>query len=257
MNIFGLTLLAIGLFSICGAVFDWDWFMLSRKGQRMVDRLGRSRARRLYGLMGFAMSVFGGLVTLGLVEVQDSSKSPSQTAMPSAPIAEPSPVLPPVPDGAVEIRVVSPLQPEELSKVVDRLMKLKLSRSIKSQINNGVAQITLRDNANAEAVAARIDFGEVVKVDAEERRIEVRVDAEKLAALTPPPDAKPEPSKSGFTFSFGQTPDAQEATPPRAKPIDPLVETTVAGVVFPFKQTVSINGRMVAFTMCRRFQDKR
>lgn len=43
---------AVGTFSCCGGLFDWDWFMELPKAQRMVNLLGREGARVFYGLGG-------------------------------------------------------------------------------------------------------------------------------------------------------------------------------------------------------------
>ena len=67
MNPLGLVLVAAGLFSICGAVFDWDWFINSYKARLFVALLGRNGARIFYGILGLIIVVLGGLITLGIV----------------------------------------------------------------------------------------------------------------------------------------------------------------------------------------------
>lgn len=67
MNLFGLVFVAAGVFSICGAWMDWDWFMLSRKSRFMVGLLGRKGARIFYGLLGIVVIVLGVLFILGII----------------------------------------------------------------------------------------------------------------------------------------------------------------------------------------------
>ena len=65
MNPFGLLLVAAGVFSLCGAGFDWEWFMNNRKARIIAAVLGRKGARAFYAILGIALVVFGVLVTLG------------------------------------------------------------------------------------------------------------------------------------------------------------------------------------------------
>lgn len=67
MNPVGLFLVAAGLFSICGAAFDWDWFINSRKAQLFVALFGRNGARIFYGILGTVIVIMGALVTLGVI----------------------------------------------------------------------------------------------------------------------------------------------------------------------------------------------
>jgi hypothetical protein len=57
----GLLVAAAGVFSCCGAGFDWDWFMGSSKARLIVMILGRTGGRIFYGLLGAAL-VIGGIV---------------------------------------------------------------------------------------------------------------------------------------------------------------------------------------------------
>ena len=68
MNPIGLILVAGGLFSICGAAFDWDWFINSRKAQFFVAILGRTGARIFYGVLGVVVVIMGTLITLGILK---------------------------------------------------------------------------------------------------------------------------------------------------------------------------------------------
>ncbi len=67
MNPIGLLVVAAGIFSIVGAALDWDWFINSRKAQFWVAILGRTGTRIFYGILGLAISIFGILWTLGLL----------------------------------------------------------------------------------------------------------------------------------------------------------------------------------------------
>lgn len=68
MNPFGLVLVAAGLFSICGAAFDWDFFINSRKARFFVSTLGRKGARIFYAVLGLVVLVLGALITAGILQ---------------------------------------------------------------------------------------------------------------------------------------------------------------------------------------------
>lgn len=67
MNWLGLIFVAAGAFSICGAAFDWDWFLNSYRARFFVAILGRTGARVFYGLLGLGFIVLGVLFTLGVI----------------------------------------------------------------------------------------------------------------------------------------------------------------------------------------------
>ena len=67
MNPVGLVLVAAGIFSICGAIFDWDWFINSRKAQIWVTLFGRTGARIFYGILGVIICVIGIAATLARI----------------------------------------------------------------------------------------------------------------------------------------------------------------------------------------------
>ena len=56
-----------GLFSLAGAVFDWDWFMGSRRAGLIVRILSRTGARIFYGLLGLVLIGLGAAGFLGLI----------------------------------------------------------------------------------------------------------------------------------------------------------------------------------------------
>ncbi len=69
MKITWLLLILAGLFSMCGAGFDWDWFMENRKARMMSELLGdRSRARVFYLILGLAILAVGFLGAFGVLD---------------------------------------------------------------------------------------------------------------------------------------------------------------------------------------------
>jgi hypothetical protein len=61
MDNLGIMIFAIGggLFSIAGAVFDWDWFMNNGKARFFVNLFGRDAARIFYGMLGLFLIGLG------------------------------------------------------------------------------------------------------------------------------------------------------------------------------------------------------
>ena len=68
MNWYGLFFVAAGIFAICGAGFDWEWFMNNRKARFFVATLSRPGARIFYCILGLALVTLGTLMTPGIVE---------------------------------------------------------------------------------------------------------------------------------------------------------------------------------------------
>jgi len=66
--LFGLVLCGMGVFSICGAVFDWDFFMESRKARFWVNIVGRNGARVGYVVLGLGVAMLGLLITIGIIK---------------------------------------------------------------------------------------------------------------------------------------------------------------------------------------------
>jgi hypothetical protein len=58
---------ACGTFAVCGAVFDWEFFMTHWKAVPIVGLLGRKGARIFYGLLGTALIIAGVLAGLGIL----------------------------------------------------------------------------------------------------------------------------------------------------------------------------------------------
>jgi hypothetical protein len=67
----GWFLMAGGVFAICGAVFDWDWFMNHRRARLFVRVFTRSGARIFYGLLGGAILFAGMISAMGIVQESD------------------------------------------------------------------------------------------------------------------------------------------------------------------------------------------
>ena len=63
----GLIIVAAGAFSMCGAGFDWDFFMNNHKAWLFVKLFGRQGARIVYLLLGLCFVVVGILMTVGII----------------------------------------------------------------------------------------------------------------------------------------------------------------------------------------------
>lgn len=57
--VFALIIIALGAFSLAGAVRNWDWFMNNYKARHLVDSFGRKGARIIYGFIGVFFIVIG------------------------------------------------------------------------------------------------------------------------------------------------------------------------------------------------------
>ena len=66
--VMGWVFAGCGIFAICGAAFNWDWFMNHRKAQFLVRIAGRTGARIFYGVLGTTLVVMGALIGLGIIE---------------------------------------------------------------------------------------------------------------------------------------------------------------------------------------------
>ena len=67
-----LLLVPAGLFAIAGGVFNWEWFMSSRKARTLVKFIGRGGARVFYCLLGSAITIVGLLITFGVIASRTS-----------------------------------------------------------------------------------------------------------------------------------------------------------------------------------------
>lgn len=64
----GWVLMGCGVFGICGAAFDWEWFMNHRKARFFVGLFGRSGTRIFYGVLGAALVAMGVLMATGVIQ---------------------------------------------------------------------------------------------------------------------------------------------------------------------------------------------
>lgn len=68
MNPLGLLLVAVGLFAICGAALNLEWFMNHRKARFVRNVFGGFGARIFYGLLGTGLVTLGVLVAIGVIQ---------------------------------------------------------------------------------------------------------------------------------------------------------------------------------------------
>jgi Immunity protein 17 len=61
-------LVAAGIFSICGAAFEWNFFMNHHKARGMAKLLGRGGTRVFYIVLGLFISVIGASGLLGMLQ---------------------------------------------------------------------------------------------------------------------------------------------------------------------------------------------
>lgn len=67
MNSSGLLLIGIGLFSLLGGLFNWGWFINSRKARGVSRLLGPLGARIFYICLGLGVVLLGALMTTNLL----------------------------------------------------------------------------------------------------------------------------------------------------------------------------------------------
>jgi hypothetical protein len=65
--LFGVLLIAAGLFAIAGAVLNWEWFMNSRKARGLTSLLGRQGTRVAYVVLGLFICTIGVLGACGFL----------------------------------------------------------------------------------------------------------------------------------------------------------------------------------------------
>lgn len=85
--VIGLMLAAAGVFSICGAALNWDWFLESHKARFFVNTFGRNGARAIYGVLGLALLVIGVLMALGIVS---SERKRKRFSLPQSKVEQPA-----------------------------------------------------------------------------------------------------------------------------------------------------------------------
>ena len=67
MNPTGVIVIAVGLLSFAGGLFNWKWFMNTTSARGVVNTLRPTGARVFYMVLGVAVIVFGLLLALNLV----------------------------------------------------------------------------------------------------------------------------------------------------------------------------------------------
>lgn len=65
--IYGIFFVLAGLFSILGAIKNWDFFMNNRKAYIWVKLFGRNGARIFYGILGFVIAIIGLGISVGIL----------------------------------------------------------------------------------------------------------------------------------------------------------------------------------------------
>ncbi len=63
-----IIFILVGLFAIAGAIFNWDWFMNSRKARFIVKIFTRTGARIFYLFLGSGIIVLGILFQFGVIK---------------------------------------------------------------------------------------------------------------------------------------------------------------------------------------------
>jgi Immunity protein 17 len=66
----GLVIAGCGAFSVCGAAFDWEWFMGHPKARFFVRMLGRNGTRVFYGALGATLVLMGVLIATGVLKTR-------------------------------------------------------------------------------------------------------------------------------------------------------------------------------------------
>ena len=65
--IYGIFFVLAGLFSILGAIKNWNFFMNNRKAYIWVKLFGRNGARIFYGILGFVIAIIGLGISVGIL----------------------------------------------------------------------------------------------------------------------------------------------------------------------------------------------
>ena len=63
MNIFGLLIVAVGLFTFGGGFYQWPWFMNNRRARFVATLLSTTGARAFYMILGALIVLFGVFAT--------------------------------------------------------------------------------------------------------------------------------------------------------------------------------------------------
>lgn len=63
---------ACGVFALCGAVFNWDFFMNHLKARFFVNLIGRTGTRIFYATLGLALLALAVLMATGVIPAGSS-----------------------------------------------------------------------------------------------------------------------------------------------------------------------------------------
>lgn len=63
----GIIVILVGLFTLGGAIGNWDWFMNNRRARFFVAILSRTGARIFYGILGALFVLLGLLAMTGVL----------------------------------------------------------------------------------------------------------------------------------------------------------------------------------------------
>ena len=66
-KVMALVIIACGIFSLCGAFFNWDWYFNNRKARGIVAVFGRTGARIFYAVLGIFIIALGAVVLIGMI----------------------------------------------------------------------------------------------------------------------------------------------------------------------------------------------
>ncbi|HNO78425.1 MAG TPA: immunity 17 family protein [Phycisphaerae bacterium] len=64
----GWIFVALGAFTICGAMMNWDWYMNHRRAWLFVKLFGRNGARVVYFVIGSVFVTLGVLHEMGMID---------------------------------------------------------------------------------------------------------------------------------------------------------------------------------------------
>jgi len=67
MNVLGLVLVAAGVISLTGVVFNLSWYQNTRNFKFFSGIFSHTGARIFYGTFGVALIVTGSLITAGII----------------------------------------------------------------------------------------------------------------------------------------------------------------------------------------------
>jgi hypothetical protein len=70
VGLFATLFLAMGIFSIAGALGKWDILLNSKQGQALQKRFGPRKTRIFYVAVGIALVIMSGIVFWGVIQEQ-------------------------------------------------------------------------------------------------------------------------------------------------------------------------------------------